>query len=157
MCLKNRTGLFYFEKSTIRNLSNKYSSLLLPNGCVGRRFIYYNCYILYVGGIDITCGIIFFADNNIYWLLYWCLLFYKHTQLKCYIVRWWWGSTSDFGPAKAVGRSQTRPVEDLGPHHYLVRHQWVDNIMGILIILIDIIILCIIRIGFHVISIPFHL
>ena len=37
-----------------------YSLHLLPNGWVGRRFIYYNCYILYVGGIDITCGMILF-------------------------------------------------------------------------------------------------
>ena len=59
-----------------------------------------------------------------------------------------------YGPAKAEGRSQTWPVEDLGPHHHLVWHQCVGNIINGSI---DIIILCIIRIGFHVISIPFRL
>jgi len=28
------------------------------------------------------------------------------------------GSSPDFGPAKAAGRSQTRPVEEVGPYQF---------------------------------------
>ena len=55
---KNRTGLFYFLEHTIRNLCNKYSLHLFPNGWVGSNSYTIIGTCLYTDGIDITCGIV---------------------------------------------------------------------------------------------------
>ena len=39
------------------------------------------------------------------------------------------GSSPDFGPAKAEGRSQTRPVEEVGPYQFTSSNKMINPII----------------------------